>query len=324
MSTTEVDAAPSDDHSRLLGEIREGLAAPRKRLPTKLLYDERGSELFEAITDLPEYYPTRSELALLREHVPRWLAVLRPQTVVELGAGSAAKTRVILDSMQARGGGTYVPVDISAAFLARTAEELRAAYPAVDVVPVAADFTRSVELPEALPQPLLITFLGSTIGNFPSAEAVALLRRIAVALQAGDRFLLGIDLRKDPRILEAAYDDAQGVTAEFNLNLLRVLNHRFGADFDLSAFRHRALYDPHLHRIEMHLESLGRQRVIIPAAGEFEFDAGETILTEISCKYDRPAIESMFDAAGLSLVEWVEGGERPFGLTLAARREDGP
>lgn len=302
----------------MVAEIREGLSAPRKRLPTKLLYDERGSELFEAITELPEYYPTRSELTLLREHVPRWLTDVRPRTVVELGAGSAAKTRVILDGLQARGGGTYVPVDISADFLARTAEELRVTYPAVAIVPVAADFTRAVELPAALPRPLLITFLGSTIGNFPPAEAVALLRRVASALHPPDRFLLGVDLRKDRRILEAAYDDARGVTAEFNLNLLRVINRRFGANFDLSEFRHRALYNSELHRIEMHLESLSSQRVNIPGAGEFDFDAGETILTEISCKYDRATIESMFGAAGLSLEEWVEGGERPFGLTLAA------
>lgn len=312
--------ALNDDRGRLLAEIRESLAAPQKRLPTKLLYDERGSELFEAITALPEYYPTRSELALLHEHVPRWLADVRPRTVVELGAGSAAKTRVILDGMQARGGGTYVPVDISADFLARTAEELRQSYLAVDVVPVAADFSRFVDLPAALPRPLLITFLGSTIGNFTPDEAVALLQRVAGALHPGDRFLLGVDLRKDPRILEAAYNDAQGITAEFNLNLLSVVNRRFDANFDLSAFEHRAIYDSRLHRIEMHLEAVTAQRVAIPGAGEFAFDAGDTILTEISCKYDRPTIEAMFAVAGLGLEEWVQGGERPFGLTLAAQR----
>lgn len=256
--------------------------------------------------------------------MPRWLSDVRPRTVVELGAGSAAKTRVILDGMQARGGGTYVPVDISADFLARTAEELRASYPAISVVPVAADFTRHVELPAALPRPLLLTFLGSTLGNFTPDQAEALLRRVASALQPGDRFLLGVDLRKDPRVLEAAYDDARRITAQFNLNLLRVLNSRFEANFDIDAFRHRALYDTRLHRIEMHLVALTPQEVTIPGAGEFSLRAGESVLTEISCKYDRATIESMFDAAGLTLEEWVEGGERPFGLTLAAPRASQP
>jgi L-histidine N-alpha-methyltransferase len=300
------------------------LAQPQKELPSKLFYDERGSELFEQITRLPEYYLTRAEQALLREHVPAWVAELRPRSLVELGAGSAAKTRIILDALLAHGGSVYVPVDISARFLARTAAELRREYPTLTVMPLAADFTRSFALPPTLPHPALQTFLGSTIGNFREAEAIDLLRRVGAGMRADDRFLLGVDLRKDAATLEAAYNDARGLTAEFNLNVLRVVNRCFGADFDLSAFRHRAVYDPRAHCIEMHLVSTREQRVRLPGAGDFALRAGETIRTEISCKYDRPSVERLFSAAQLELVDWRTDAEARFGLALgAARRTSG-
>jgi L-histidine N-alpha-methyltransferase len=302
-----------------LAEVRTGLSRPRKELPSKLFYDERGSELFEEITRLPEYYLTRAEQALLQAEVPRWIAEHRPRSLVELGAGSAAKTRVILDAMSGQGTGvTYVPVDISADFLDRTAAALRRQYPGLAVVPVAADFTRSLPLPPSLPRPALLTFLGSTIGNFTTPDAVDLLRRVRAAMHSGDRFLLGVDLRKDVAVLEAAYDDSRGVTAEFNLNLLRVVNRRFGADFDLDAFRHRAVYDAREHRIEMHLVSTRPQTVHIPGAGDFDFDEGETIRTEISCKYDRQSVVELLVAAGLEAVEWREAPEGLFALSLAA------
>jgi L-histidine N-alpha-methyltransferase len=286
-----------------------------------LFYDQRGSELFEAITELPEYYLTRAEQALLESHARGWIDTIRPRALVELGAGSAAKTRVILDAMRAEGSGaSYVPMDISAGFLEQTAVELRREYPGLRVVPVSADFTRSVALPPSLPRPALLTFLGSTIGNFTAPEAVALLRRVRDAMAGGDRFLLGTDLRKDVAVLEAAYNDSRGVTAEFNLNVLRVLNRDFGADFNLDDFRHRAVYDQGEQRIEMHLLALNQQTVHIPRVGDVALREGETIRTEISCKYDRASVTEMVAAAGLELVEWVESPGGVFALSLAAAR----
>ena len=255
----------------------------------------------------------------MRVHACEWIAALRPRTLVELGAGSAAKTRIILDAMRAaRSGDTYVPVDINAGFLEQTAAGLRREYAGLRVVPVFADFTRSVALPPSLPHPALITFLGSTIGNFILPEAVDLLRRVRRAMNSGDRFLLGTDLRKGAAVLEAAYNDSRGITAEFNLNILRVLNRDFGADFDAGDFRHRAVYDQREHRIEMHLVSLNQQAVQIPDVGEVELREGETIRTEISCKYDRPTVVQMFAAAGLGMMEWREAPRGEFALSLAA------
>ena len=286
-----------------------------------MFYDERGSELFEAITRLPEYYLTRAEQALIGEHVPEWVAEQRPRSLIELGAGSATKTRLFLDAMQSREGDvTYVPVDISAEFLERTASALRDEYPRLNVAPIAAGFARSLELIGSLTRPVLITFLGSTIGNFTTPEAVDLLTRVSAAMHPGDRFILGVDLRKDTSVLEAAYNDDQGVTAEFNLNSLRVINQRFGADFDVRHFRHRAFYNSREHRIEMHLVSERRQSVHLPGAGVVEFREGETIRTEISCKYDRQSVMSMFEAARLDLVDWREGTDGMFALSLAAPR----
>ena len=301
----------------LLAEIRTGLGRQQKELPSKLFYDERGSELFEEITRLPEYYLTRAEEALLRDHVPLWVAELQPRTLVELGAGNACKARGVLDAMRTNGGdNVYVPVDISADFLEKTADALRREYPELDVIPIAADFTRTLELPGSLPRPMLLTFLGSTIGNFRAEEATDLLQRLRGVMQPGDRLLLGVDLRKDASVLEAAYDDARGVTAAFNLNLLAVVNRRFGANFDLDAFRHRSVYDTNEHRIEMHLVAANRQFVHVPGAGDYVFDAGEAIRTEISCKYDRASVEAMFAAARLELAEWVEEGNALFALAL--------
>jgi L-histidine N-alpha-methyltransferase len=226
--------------------------------------------------------------------------------------------------MRADGRGeVYVPVDISADFLERTATALRGEYPELEVAPVAADFTRSLPLPTSLPHPTLLTFLGSTIGNFSADQAVDLLRHLRAAMRSGDRFLLGVDLRKDVAMLEAAYNDARGVTAEFNLNLLRVVNRRFGADFDLHAFRHRAVYDAREHRMEMHLVSTRPQSVRIPGAREYALREGETIRTEISCKYDRASVEEMFAAAGLALAEWREGADGLFALCLGAPAGEG-
>lgn len=258
---------------------------------------------------------------MLREQVPHWIRDLRPRSLVELGAGSAVKTRVLLDAMQAQGReGVYVPVDISADFLERTAEGVRREYDVLEVLPVAADFTRALTLPPDLPHPTLLTFLGSTIGNFTFRQAVDILYGLRRTMGPADRFLLGVDLRKDVSVLEAAYNDREGVTAEFNLNVLRVVNRRFRADFDPDAFRHRAVYDTQEHRIEMHLVATLPQIVRIPGAGEFVLREGETIRTEISCKYDRAGVEALFSSAGLELTDWVAGADSLFALALAAPR----
>ncbi|HEV2147276.1 MAG TPA: L-histidine N(alpha)-methyltransferase [Longimicrobiaceae bacterium] len=304
---------------RMVEELRDGLSRPQKELPPKYFYDVRGSELFEEITRLPEYYPTRTERALLERWMPEWEGALRPRALVELGAGSAAKTRVVLDAMIATGGGgTYVPVDVSADFLAETAAALRDEYPSLEVVPAVADLSGETELPGGLPEPTLFAFLGSTIGNFTPEEAVALLRQVRRAMRPDDRFLLGVDLRKDPARIEAAYNDAQGVTAEFNRNMLRVLNHEAGADFDPEAFEHRAFYDRGEHRIEMHLVATAPQTVHVPGVGEVRFAAGESIRTEISCKHDRASVDAMFAAAGLAVERWETDLEGLYALVLGA------
>ncbi|CAA9368872.1 MAG: ABC transporter ATP-binding protein [uncultured Gemmatimonadetes bacterium] len=289
----------------VLDEVRDGLGRAPKELPPKFFYDERGSELFEAITRLPEYYLTRAEAALLGRWMPEWLGALRPASLVELGAGSAVKTRLILDAIPA--AQVYVPVDVSADFLESTARRVRGAYPGLEVRAVAADFTAAFALP-GLPHPTLHAFLGSTIGNFAPDDAVALLRATRARMGTHDRFLMGVDLRKDPATVEAAYNDAAGVTAEFNRNMLRVVNARTGADFDVDAYEHRAFYHRAEHRIEMHLVASRAQTVTVPGAGRWTLAAGESIRTEISCKHDRASIEALFAAAGLRVERWEDDG----------------
>ncbi|HEU5208859.1 MAG TPA: L-histidine N(alpha)-methyltransferase [Longimicrobiales bacterium] len=311
----------SDERQELLDEIRAGLAREQRELPSRLFYDERGSRLFEEITRLPEYYLTRAEQALITDQVPSWIERHRPRSLVELGAGSALKTRPFLTAMHADTGGvTYVPIDVSAEFLANTAERLREEHPRLTVRPVAATFIRALELVGSLPGPVLLTFLGSTIGNFARDAAVDLLRRVGNVMQPDDRFILGVDLRKDAATLEAAYNDARGVTAEFNLNILRVMNDEFGADFDPGAFRHSAVYNRDVHCIEMHLVSTAAQSVSVPGIGTIDLGKGETIRTEISCKYDRQVVQEMFAAAGLDLLEWRQDSDGMFALSLAGRQ----
>jgi L-histidine N-alpha-methyltransferase len=305
----------------LLREIAEGLSRPQKELSPRFFYDERGSRLFEEITRLPEYYLTRTERSLLERWMPEWIGGLAPRALVELGAGSAEKTRIVLDAIAAASGSAvYVPVDVSADFLEQTAEGIRVAYPAIDVVPLVADMTEPFALPDGLPQPTLHAFLGSTIGNFPPEPAAELLSRVRGRMGETDRFLMGVDLRKDPARIEAAYDDAAGVTAEFNRNMLRVLNATVGADFDVDAWEHRAFYDRQAHWIEMHLVSTRDQSVSIPGAGTFRFAAEETIRTEISAKHDRASVDAMFAVASLAVERWETDVEGLYAITLAAPR----
>ena len=306
--------------SAMAADVREGLARRQKELPPKYFYDERGSELFEKITRLPEYYLTRAERELLANSARNLIDAFRPRTLVELGAGSAAKTRILLDAMRDAGCvEEYVPVDVSDDFLAATARQLRAEYPGLRVTPAVADISTSLGLPDRLPRPVLFAFLGSTIGNFDAPSARALLGRVRQAMRPFDRLLLGADLRKKRRVVEAAYNDARGVTAAFNRNMLRVLNRELGADFDVGSFRHRAFYSPERHRIEMHLVSSREQIVHIPSVGDVHLRSGETIRTEISCKYDRPSVRRLLRAARLRLEDWIADDGR-FALAVASPR----
>jgi L-histidine Nalpha-methyltransferase len=304
---------------RILREVADGLALPQKELSPKFFYDHRGSELFEEITRLPEYYPTRTERGILQAWMPSLIARLGTRTLVELGAGSAEKSRVILDAMRAAGTAErYVPIDVSATFLSQTAASLRREYPGLAVEPALADISEELNLPRRLPRPALFAFLGSTIGNFYPTAAIRLLGRVRAAMEPGDRFLMGADLRKDVALIEAAYNDSRGVTAEFNRNMLRVLNYELGADFDPAAFDHRAFYDTVAHRIEMHLVSRGAQTVTVPGIGEIEFADRETLRTEISCKHDRESVAALFEPAGLSIESWRTDPGELFALVVGA------
>ena len=302
MSDGDPSSRPSGDpgdREVMRRDVLEGLRLPQKELSPKYFYDTRGSELFEEITYLDEYYPTRTEHALLRRWMPVWVAEERPAALVELGAGSARKSRVVLDAMESRGtGDLYVPVDVSAAFLHETAARLRREYGALRVEPAVRDITEPLALETTLPEPAWFALLGSTIGNFPRQEAVALLRRVVREMRPGDQFLMGVDQRPGPHkskaLLERAYNDDDGVTAAFNLNVLRVLNRELGTDFDESAFRHRAFYDEGEHRIEMQLES--------PRA------------------HDRGSVARMFSDAGLEVTRWVEDERAFFALALGEVR----
>jgi L-histidine N-alpha-methyltransferase len=308
----------------MMRDVASGLSRAQKELPPKYFYDRRGSELFDEITRLPEYYLTRTERALLDCWSGPLMDALRPKALVELGAGNADKTRLLLDAMvYAESGEVYVPIDVSAEFLEEAAGSLRAEYPTLGVEPVVGDMTEPLAVGGDLPAPALIAFLGSTIGNFDPPAARRLLRNVARAMRPGDRFLLGADLRKDPRVIEAAYNDAQGVTAEFNVNVLRVLNRDLGANFDLRAFEHRAFYDRALHRIEMHLVATDDQEVSIPGVGVVRFAGGESIRTEISCKYDRESLAGLLAAADMRIERWITDAAESYALIVAAREPAG-
>jgi L-histidine Nalpha-methyltransferase len=307
----------------MLADVRDGLIDRtwgwQRTLPSKYFYDHRGSRLFDEITRLPEYYLTRTERALLTALMPGWMSELRPGSLVELGAGSADKTRTILSSMRAaRSDVVYVPVDVSAAFLDETAGDLRREYPGLRVVPVVADFMEGFRVPRALPRPTLFALLGSTIGNLEDGAAVSLLDRMRQSMAPVDRLLLGADLVKGKATIEAAYNDAEGVTAAFNRNMFYVLNHELGANFDPEAFSHLAFFDSHRGRIEMHLVATADQRVTLPGLGDALIRRGESIRTEISNKYTRERLTGIFAAAGLDVTAWKTDPSGGYALLLAS------
>jgi dimethylhistidine N-methyltransferase len=298
---------PSEErYSAFARDVIEGLTARPKRLSPKYFYDEAGSRLFEQITELPEYYPTRCELAILRTHAADMARLLPPKTaLIEFGSGSSKKARLLIDAAPAIAA--YVPVDISSQWLTEEAARLRRDYPQLAVLPVAADFTQDFRLPPSLAALARAGFFpGSTIGNFEAHQACAFLQHAARILGENAILIVGIDLVKDARTLTAAYNDAAGVTAKFNLNLLARINRELGADFDLASFCHQAFYNRERQRIEMHLASRVRQRVSV-CGRTIEFRAGETIHTENSYKYTIESFGALARGAGWTTVAaWTD------------------
>ncbi|MEA2448326.1 MAG: L-histidine Nalpha-methyltransferase [Thermoleophilaceae bacterium] len=312
-------SAPAGVLPSLADDVRAGLTKPGlKELAPKYFYDARGSELFDRITSMPEYYPTRCERSILNRHAPEIVAGARE--LVELGSGTASKTRALLYAMAGTGGlARYVPFDVDPSVVERCSNELTELYPGLAVHGVVGDFERDLG---AIPagEDRVVALLGGTIGNlYPDARA-SFLRDIRALLGPGDRFVLGTDLVKDVAVLEAAYNDAAGVTAEFNRNVLHVLNRELGADFDPNAFEHVARFDRDASWIEMALRARGEQRVAIPAAGiELELRDGEEIRTEISTKFTLDALHRELAAAGMAIKRFYTDPEGLFGLSVGCR-----
>jgi L-histidine N-alpha-methyltransferase len=314
----EVHLTPDYVAQALRADVRAGLRAQPKWLSPKWFYDARGSELFEQITRLPEYYPTRAEREILATRATEIAATTSAHTLVELGSGSADKTRLLLSALQGHGSlRTFVPLDVSVSALRESVSALADDYPGLDLHGVVGDFTAHLD---ALPgrAPRVVAFLGGTIGNLIPEERAAFFASVRALLDAGDWLLLGTDLVKSPAVLLPAYDDAAGVTAEFNRNVLRVLNRELGADFDVDAFTHVAVWNAEQEWIEMRLRASRAMQVRVPAVSlEVDFAEGEDLGTEVSAKFRRPGVETELAAAGFDLVSWWEDAAGRFALSLS-------
>jgi L-histidine Nalpha-methyltransferase len=303
----------NDSAAKFRADVLRGLRAPKKELPCKYFYDEVGSALFEQITELEEYYPTRTELGIMERYAAEMAGLLGPRCLlIEYGSGTSIKTRLLLDQLRHPAG--YVPIDVSGEHLDRSARALGKEYPGIEVLPLCADFTLPLGLPafrKAVTR-RVVYFPGSTLGNFTPEAAIALLRQTAALCGRDGGLLLGIDQQKDPRVIEAAYNDRQGVTAAFNRNILVRINRELGANFDIEQFAHRAFYNSAHGRIEMHLVSCRDQVVHVHVADlAFFFAAGESIHTENSYKYSLPALNDLAQASGFA-VERVWTDERQY------------
>jgi L-histidine Nalpha-methyltransferase len=318
MPTIDCYLTPADLAASLREDVRAGLTATPKSLPSKYFYDARGSELFEQITRLPEYYPTRAERSILTARAHEIAEQTKARSLVELGSGSSEKTHLLLRALRDVGSlASYVPVDVSADAIEWALPGLVAEHPGLDVHGVVADFERPLaHLPADGPR--LVAFLGGTIGNFQPERRARFLSAVGGSLRSGDALLLGTDLVKDPRRLVQAYDDDAGVTAAFNRNVLEVVDRELGADFDPSAFEHVAVWDADNEWVEMRLRSARQQRVDVPALSlQVEFAEGEEMRTEISAKFRRDGIAEELSAAGLELAQWWTDEPGDFALSLA-------
>lgn len=314
LAVEPVRAIPS-----LRDDVERGFAQAPRCIPPKYFYDAHGSELFDQICDTREYYPTRAETALLAEHAPAIIAAVEPDHLIELGSGSCRKTRYLLSAaQQAEGAVHFWPFDVCREMLVSAGRELLGEFPGLRVTALVGDYLGGLA---RLPRPLgrrLFVFLGGTIGNFTELEAHLFLTDLRGHMHVGDYLLLGADRVKDAQVLEAAYNDAAGVTARFNLNVLRVLNRELQADFDLESFRHQAVFNAQASRIEMYLISQREQQVRIGALGRtYRFAAGERLLTEISRKFSHRHLSRSLINAGFEIEQHYEGGEQLFSLVLA-------
>jgi L-histidine Nalpha-methyltransferase len=319
-SAIRVDSHLGPGSERTLADdVLDGLTRPLKEIPPKHFYDARGAELFDRICELPEYYPTRAERAILDARAEEIVAATGAVELVELGAGTAAKTRVLLDAMQAAGTlRRYLPMDVAEQMLRETAAGLVEEYPGLEVHGVVGDFERHLDRVPAAAGPRLVAFLGGTIGNFPPGTRRRFLRSIAGLLAPGDHLLLGTDLVKDPAILEAAYNDSEGITAEFNKNVLLVMNRELDGNFDPARFEHVAFYDRRRQWIEMRLRATEAHEVTLAALDlTMPFEDREEMRTEISAKFTRERVEKDLAAAGMELARWLTDPEDRFALSLA-------
>ncbi len=318
MAELEIHLDATDLTRSLRADVTAGLTASPKWLPPKWFYDARGSELFEEITRLPEYYPTRTERAILADHADDIARLTDAKILVELGSGSSDKTRLLLDALLNHGTlGGFVPLDVSASALTEAVDGLAVDYPGLSVQGVVGDLTRHLGcIPDGSDR--VVAFLGGTIGNLVPTERAAFLGDLRAALADGDWLLLGTDLVKDPAVVVPAYDDAAGVTAEFNRNVLRVINRELDADFDVDAFQHVALWDGEQEWIEMRLRARTAQRVRIGDVGlTVEFAAGEEMRTEVSAKFRRNTLDRELTAAGFSLEHWWTDPDGLFAVSLS-------
>ena len=316
--TVAVHTVGRSARDELIADVRAGLSAAPKWLPPRWFYDERGSALFDAITELPEYYQTRTETAILRATADNIARAVQPEALVELGAGSCTKSRILIDACRRTGRITsFTPFDVSDVSLHRAGRELLDDYPGLTVYCMVGDFSEHLAYIPRLGR-RLVMFLGSTIGNLELSERRRFYADVRGLLAPGEAFLIGFDLVKDTRELVAAYDDSAGVTAEFNRNVLHVINRELDADFDVAAFEHVAIYDAEFQRIEMHLRSRIDQTVDIPGAQlTVDFAAGETLRTEISCKFTQESVEQQLEEASMRLQEWHTDARSRFAVALA-------
>ena len=312
---------PGDYRSELADDVRKGLGAERKSLPSKYFYDARGSELFEDITRLPEYYLTRAETAILEQSATEIIASIRPTELVELGSGYSVKTKLLIDALHATGSGTrYVPMDISEEALTEAAHHLANYYPWLAIEGLVGDFFTDLE---KVPRHgrRLVTFLGSTIGNFPTDVRIRFLRAVAAMLAPGDGLLLGLDLVKNVETLLAAYDDSAGVTEAFNKNILHVVNRELDADFPVDDFAYSATWDAEAECVTMGLVAQHDLVVTIGALSmRVEFEAGELLHNEVSCKFRRETIATQLEAAGLAITDWWSDDQQRFAMAMARPR----
>ena len=310
---------PSDAETIAGSDVIQGLTQTPKSLPPKYFYDDRGSVLFEKICELPEYYPTRTETEILRHYASEIAGMTGACELVELGSGSSTKTRLLLDAYDSSGYPLrYLPIDVSAGILESSAEQLLFDYPSLQVQGLVSTYELALEqlTPTQLPS-RMIFFLGSTLGNLNPQECDVFLSQITAALEEGEYFLLGVDLQKPKHWLEAAYNDSQGVTAKFNLNMLEHLNRRFEGNFDTQLFEHWAFYNEQLHQIEMHLRSLKAHTIRLKALDlTVNFEADETIMTEISRKFDLSVMQQQLQAKGLKPLKVWTDPKKWFGLLL--------